>query len=281
MIKAKDKTDIFIFSYNRPLQLFACLESIRDLATDYENIFVLYRASDENFEKSYDELKKYFPQIEFFQQPNINPHIAFKPMVLDLAFNPRKSSSKYIVFCTDDILVKEPISFSEGILTLKETDAYGIYYRLGNHVTVCFMTNERNHMPLFIPIKEKFLAWEFDTATGDFNYPNSVDFTLYEKAKIKADLKELEYKFPNKMEEFWAQRANHELIGLCYNSSKVINIPLNIVSEYEHANRHLNLYTTEDLQKKFEEGLKIDIKPLYDIKNISAHIDYDPSFIPR
>ncbi len=281
LIKAKDKADVFVFSYNRPLQLYACLESIDRFIPDYENIFVLYRASEERFEKSYDVVKKQFKHVQFFEQPRINPHIAFKPMVLDLVFNARKSSSKYIAFCTDDIIVKEGFSLTEGILALKETDAYGVYYRLGSHISVCFMTNEKNQLPLFIPFKDKFLAWEFDTATGDFDYPNSVDFTLYEKNKIERDLKELDYKFPNKMEEFWSNRANHELVGLCYTNSKIVNIPLNIVSEYEYENRQLNLYTAEDLQQKFEDGLKLDISPLYNVKNISAHIDYDPNFIPR
>jgi hypothetical protein len=281
LLKAKDKADIFVFSYNRPLQLFACLESIEELVTNYENIFVLYRASEERYEKAYDELKKRFYKTQFFQQPNTNPHIAFKPMVLDLSFNPRKSSSKYLAFCTDDIIVKEPFSLGKGILALKETDAYGLYYRLGKHVTTCFMNNEINQLPHFIPVKEDLLAWEFDTATGDFDYPNSVDFTLYEKDKIERDLKDLDYRFPNKLEEVWSKKAHHNLVGLCYTSSKIVNIPLNIVSEYEYKNRQLNLYTSEDLQAKFEEGLKIDIKPLYDVKNISAHIDYDPSFVQR
>jgi hypothetical protein len=202
-------------------------------------------------------------------------------MVIDLSFNPRKSSSKYLAFCTDDIIVKEPFSLGEGILALKETDAYGLYYRLGTHVTVSFMNNEICQLPHFIPVKEDLLAWEFNSGSGDFNYPNSVDFTLYEKVKIERDLKELDYKFPNKLEELWSKRASHQLVGLCYTSSKIVNIPLNIVSEYEYKNRQLNLYTSEELQAKFEEGLKIDIKPLYDVKNISAHIDYDPSFIQR
>lgn len=282
LLSAEDKADILVFSYNRPLQLLATLESIEKFVSNYANVFILYRASDEHFQKSYNLLKQQFPNFKFFQQPNTNPHLAFKPMVLDLSFNPKRSQARYIAYCTDDIIVKDEIDFLGGILSLKETQAYGLYYRLGRHVKHCFMFNQDHNIPNFISFKNDIKAWQFASSNGDFNYPHSIDFTLFKKEKIKPTLQELNYTFPNPLEAHWAKVADSTEIGLCYTQSKIVNIPLNIVSEYtvDH-NRHLKLYTAQELQDKFDNGYKIDISDLYKIENISAHMEYEPKFIKR
>lgn len=281
ILRAEDKADLLVFSYNRPLQLFATLESITKYTKGFENLFILYRADEERYVKGYLEVKKHFPTAKFFQQPNINPHLAFKPMVLDLAFHPRRSKAKYIAFCTDDIIVKDEIDLQDCISALKETASYGFYLRLGSHITYCYMTDSAHNMPNFLHPKKELLAWQFKTSTGDFNYPNSVDFTLYEKKKIAKALKDIDFVHPNKLEEVWASIADHNEIGLCYKESKVVNLPINIVSEYNNINRQMALFSANEMQQKFEEGYKIDIRALHKIKNKSAHMEFHPTFTKR
>jgi len=43
----------------------------------------------------------------------------------------------------------------------------------------------------------------------------------------------------------------------------------------------MELYTPKELLEKFEEGLKIDIKPLYQMQNKAVHTEYEPTFILR
>ncbi len=49
-----DNVDLIVFSYDRPLQLYACLESIKCCIkkTGVGEIFVIYRASDDKFDYS-------------------------------------------------------------------------------------------------------------------------------------------------------------------------------------------------------------------------------------
>ena len=46
-----NNVDIIIFSYDRPLQLYAFLESIDQYCVGVGKCFVLYRASDKDYEK--------------------------------------------------------------------------------------------------------------------------------------------------------------------------------------------------------------------------------------
>ncbi len=281
-----EKADILIFSFNRPLQLYACLESIEANISDQGNVYVLYRTSDSRYEKSYEEVKARFGDIEFFQQSELNPQQIFKPLVMRLAFNRAVSLSDYIVFCTDDIIIKDKICLSEGISLLQKTKAYGLFYRLGKNITYCYMNREFHKMPSFEVIAhesmvERIFSWKFYNSSGDFKYPNNVDFTLYAKNTIEKDLSELTYTSPNEMEGLWATRANHQKRGLCYEKSKIVNLPLNIVSEIDYPNRQSHYFTVEELQDKFEKGFKIDVNLLFQINNRSAHMDYKPIFIYR
>jgi hypothetical protein len=90
----------------------------------------------------------------------------------------------------------------------------------------------------------------------------------------------LDFLNPNSLEGEWAAKANGRKIGLCFAHSKVINIPLNIVTHSVN-NRNMNFLSKEELLNKFEEGYKIDISPLEKINNESAHYEYQPQFILR
>ena len=89
----------------------------------------------------------------------------------------------------------------------------------------------------------------------------------------------MRYAHPGKLEEKWAGKPQYNRVGLCYETSKVLNIPLNLVLDSK--NRYLKSYSVEELLKSFEKGLKMDISPLYQINNHSAHIEYEPTFIVR
>ena len=52
------KADLLVFSYDRPLQLFAFLESVQKYMEGLSSVSVLYRTSNAEFEKGYQIVKK-------------------------------------------------------------------------------------------------------------------------------------------------------------------------------------------------------------------------------
>jgi GT2 family glycosyltransferase len=88
-----NKTVVLIFSYKRPLQLDACLKSLRELCSDYKDtdVNVLYRVDDERFDNTYKKVANENKGVIFFRETD------FRKNVLEIIDN-----YKYIMFLTDD-----------------------------------------------------------------------------------------------------------------------------------------------------------------------------------
>lgn len=273
------KADLVIFSYNRPLQLYALLESVDKYLSDVNEIHVIYRASDEQYSKGYTIVANKFQRVVWHQQ-GPNPGQDFKPLTLKATF---ESSAPYIVFAVDDIVLKNSISLSSCIDALEKYQAYGFYLRLGKNLDQCYAYGSA-HQPV-PPLKQEdegIFSWQFAQGKFDWNYPHTVDMTVYRKKDIESDFRLYSYHTPNKLEDIWNMRAHsiRNRRGLCYTQSMIVNMPLNRVQN-EYNNRAMAEYTPQELLNQFFQGKKMDIAPLYCINNRAAHMEHSPSFIVR
>lgn len=274
------KTDIIVFSYNRPLQLFAYLESATTLIRGFDKIIVLYRADDSEYEASYRQVQQVFNNVIFVKQNNKKSYKNFKTNVCNII--ERQSKQDYIVFAVDDIIVCENIDLHDCIRHLKNNaDAVGFYLRLGENISESYSLSIKNILlPVFQKIRPNILKWQFRGSADEWNYPHSLDMTVYKKSYVIGPLKYLKYQAPNSLEGRWSVLAPTEPYGLCYTHSKIVNIPLNLVQS-EWGSKHMSMLSAETLLILFQAGLKINTEKLVSIKNKSPHIDYLPSFIPR
>lgn len=275
--KKANAADLVIFSYDRPLQLYALLESIEKQVQGLNQTTIIYRASDERFLASYREIIKEFPSHKYIKQPDQFCKESFKPLVMETLCSMK---APYLLFAVDDIIVKDHIDLITCIDAMEKTAAYGFYLRLGESTNYCYASDQDQGIPNLMPIFDSVKTWQFYKGKEDWNYPNSVDMTLFRKKEVYNALKTFSFHNPAELEAKWAARSDHTLLGLCFQESKIVNLPMNIVSQ-TFENRRENSYSTQELLVKFESGLKMDIAPLYQIKNKSAHIDYLPSFIEK
>jgi glycosyltransferase involved in cell wall biosynthesis len=271
-------SDLVVFSYNRPMQLYAFLESMKQNITGFRKTGIIYRA-DPDFAAGYDLIKKTFPEVYFFRQSNETPKQDFKPLVLETTYGKFGEGADYIAYAVDDIIITDKIDVAHAALKLKETGAYGVFYRLGKHVDYCYMMDQYQGIPDLLEVGGGCLAWQFKTAKGDWNYPNSVDLVLYAKKDIRDELEKIKYTFPNDFEGEWSKFPDRNKFGLCYERAKMVNIPMNIVSTFQ--NKAAHTFSASDLNDLFEGGMKIDINPFYQILNESAHADIQPQFVSR
>jgi|GEM_PF-226881 len=273
-----DTTDIVIFSYDRPMQLFAFIESIYRYVDHFHDIHVLYRASDERFDEAYEEVKKHFTNCHFAKQ--VNPPEDFKPLLMDILYGNKGKESNYVVFGVDDNIMKDYIDLDQCVELMKKTKVYGFYLKMGNHLNQCYtMGGIEQSLPQSVELYEGIYAWQFLFGKADWGYPNTLDMTIYKKSQIKKDFEVMPFLHPNSLEAHWANLADQQRVGLYFENSKVINIPTNMVNPSN--NRQLNAYSTEELLKLFKKGLKIDIQPLFQMKNSSVHVAYDLRFVNR
>jgi glycosyltransferase involved in cell wall biosynthesis len=269
--------DILVFSFDRPLQLYACLESIQRYITGYDNLTVLYRASDAQFAAGYEKVKQAFPTIDFVAQSMSDPKQDFKPNIQKIVFD---SPSEFVLFGVDDIIVKDFVDLKFCMAQMQKTGAYGFYLRLGRHIHHCYQLDKTQAVPPSQPLTGGVFAWDLKTGEYDWGFANSLDMTLFKKSELKIPFKELKYKTPNSLELCWTQKYSpKKAIGLYFETSKLVNIPMNVVGHTK--NHHMNYLNTEELLTKFNQGLKIDIEPLYKLENKSPHLDYIPEFVIR
>ncbi len=273
---AGNKADLVIFSYNRPLQLYALLESIEKYVKNLGETHIIFRA-DHDYLDAYKEVEKRFNHYKFHQQGN-DPYSDFKILTLEYTFN---SPEEYIIYAVDDIIVKDEIDILQCTQALKLTNAYGFYLRLGLNIKESYMMFiNPTPLPEYNLVDNNICMYTFNNSCGDWRYPNTVDMTIYKKEDIKNDLLTINMVNPTTFEYYWHHLSDYNKKGLFFAESKILNIPLNLCYS-QSTNRNMGLYSNQELLTKFKSGLKIDISQFYKINNNSPHMEYVPQFIER
>ncbi|HSW86187.1 MAG TPA: glycosyltransferase family A protein [Rhabdochlamydiaceae bacterium] len=273
----KMNADLIAFSFDRPLQLYAFLESLERYAKNLNHISIIYRCSNDDYAQAYEKVNAAFPYVEFIKQSS-EPNEDFKNLVMQTGFFDKKNSSDYILFSVDDVLLKDGLDIRECIRAMQQTSAYGFYLSHGAHLNYCYMLDCAQPVPPSIKLKNDIYAWQFRDGQADWRYQHSLDMVLYRKKDIQKDFIKLSFHNPNSLEHYWNLRSKLNRVGLYYTRSKCVNIPLNLVND--STNRNLHSYSPQELLEKFNAGFKIDISKLNQIANHSRHMDFKPTFIP-
>jgi hypothetical protein len=271
-----DQVDLILFSYDRPLQLYACLESIERYMTGVRTIQVVTRYSHETYHQAYLELARTFPHVVWlFQHPELG-----KKEFKSLVYKALKTASSWVLFGVDDLIVKDFVDLTFCSKMLQETKGYGFFLRFGHHIRYSYQAKNVQEEPEHVALFKGVFAWDIEQGSLDWGFPNSLDMTLYAKETVLKGLKGLSFNNPTSLESNWAQKgAPLHPVGLYFDRSKVCNLPLNIVDQTD--NPHMDFASTEQLQERFMAGEKIDIDPFFGLDNSSPHVDLEPKFIPR
>lgn len=271
--------DTIIFSYHRPMQLYALLESLdAHVLNNCGTTYVIYRADTKEYNDAYELVDTDFPAVVFLQQGE-NPAQDFKEITVSVLDG---SSANYVMFVVDDMILLDTIDLSECVAALEATNAYGFYVRLGKNLTDCYLLKCDQPLPAFQAVGASMIAWSFDQARYDWNYPNTLDMTLYRKKDIESAFSTLSYPAPNILELYWHQQGitSGHAVGLCYTKSRAVNIPSNQVQTAWYL-PHMQEQSAQDLLRLFLEGKKIALDDLYKIVPVSVHMDYRFRFIDR
>ncbi len=268
--------DFVIYTFDRPMQAYALLESSEKFLSGLGDVYVICRTSSADYLKAYKEVASRFSGTKFVYQGD-DPHKDFKPLMMRNAFG---SDSRYIMFGVDDIIVKDYVNVKNCAKQLEKTLAYGFYLRLGHNITECYSENKATPLPPHTSVCKDIFQWEFKNGDGDWRYPNSNDMTIFKKADIIADLSTINFT-STEYEGPWADKADLNKKGLFFTESKIVGVPLNIVNEKYPNNRQMNAFTAQELLEKFNSGLKIDIIPFYRVSHKAPHSEFEIKFIKR
>lgn len=275
-----EPVDVVVFSYDRPIQLYSFLESFREKVKGAEHVSVIYRVDDERYARAYEEVKKEFPKVSFFLQSTENLDASFNGLLMHCSFG-QLSRANYILFAVDDIIITRCVDLTECTHALASYDSHALFLRLGLNITKCYSLSEDTPVPPHQRVADQFIRWKFADGKGDWNYPHSVDMTVYRKGDILAMLENLQPCNPNHLEALLAELPPKRPTGLCFQYSCMVNLPLNKVFPSNNRSNSNNAFLASALLTEFEKGKKIDISPFHNLLNQAPHADLPVTFISR
>lgn len=260
--KIREKADLLVFSQDRPMELFALLESIQRHVVGIDHITVYYESSKGAFESGYLDLKLTFPKVQFLKKDR-----DFKSQLLNTALAPTYSSSPYVLLATDGVIVTDLLDLQKSIGDLEETKAYGVYFDLHPQFCYCAQLNRYQPIPTSTSLGKGPLAWQFSSGRDDWNNRGSLFFALFRKEDLAPCFAQLEFEGPDSLLEKWNLTQSPNDVGLYYKRPKALHLapPLSLTEELE----------------KFLSGIKIDLSSLFQQSPPSREISLDLSYTTR
>ena len=261
--------NLTIFSYNRGCQLDLMLRSMKEffIGLDKVKVNILYRYSSEAFRMGYEKVKKYHPEFNYVLESD------FKKNVIELI----NINNFYTVFGVDDNVFKESFNISCDEMAQLGIDRSISCLSLRMHpgITYCYTEDRPTPPPTFI--SSKSIMWAWQGLPGDWGYNMSVDWHIFKTEDILDMCLRLPYNNPNSFEGQMAVNHLRMPYMMCFEKSKVFNIPANKVQTL-NSNRYGSI-SADFLNSKFLDGYGIDLNPIKGFNNISAHQDVPYEFI--
>lgn len=260
--KSASKADILILSTGRPLQLYALLESIDHFVEGANKILVLYPRTP-SLTPLFEEIKSDFPKVHFLAPSD------FKEACLCILDDASLEASPYLLLAQEDLLIKDFVNLSDSIAALEKTKASALYFSLGTHLNLTQDNKLHQDLPPLLPLnaissRDSLYGWQISLGNGDWKEAHPLDMVLYSRKQLQKELAKLDFHDPSSLEENWKKARLPDNLGIFYSYSKSIkNNP------------------SKEITQAFESGLKIDIKPFFQVNNCSKRVDKDILFIKR
>lgn len=263
--------NIIIFSFNRASQLELLIRSMKEFFKEfYENkITIIYKNSTPDFELGYEKLKIIHPDKNLIYFKEIQ---SFQTTLLS-QFNQTK---KFSVFFVDDNVFKEPFSFEDNefrAFEKRKNEILTLSLRLHPKLNYCYPARINQNCPP----RDKDGAYNWMGKMGDFGYAMSLDGHFYRTEHLIYYLYNLRYNGPNDLESQMAMRPVPIPMMNCYNKSKIMNLPLNKVQNFNN-NVHGHI-TAQFLNEQFINGKTISMDNVRGLDNTSCHQEIEVEFI--
>lgn len=267
-----------IFSMDRAPQLHALLGSYFEQVKNAVPVHVLYRTSDAQHQKAYDEV------FRLFENHPLSPikqtsRESFKPQLLSLL---ESINSDTVFFLTDDDLFIDDVDIHDIVKFETRTGVFSL--RMGAHLTKSYPVQKEQKLPPFtsgaVEDGDK-LCWFWENGEYDWAYPLSVNGHFFSTQEFLALMKHAEFTSPNTLEanlQPYAKYFQHRF-GICYKRSKILNIPVNKVQN-DNNNIHGTIHQSY-LLEQWNHGMQMNYRALYGLVNESAHQEVAITFIKR
>ncbi len=230
------KSDLILFSEDSPLHLYACIESLFSKARDINEVYVLYKGSDHEFQRAYLNLQNEFHTVHFLNVCDY-PGNDY-PTLITKVLESRLHASPYVVIGSDQLIFEEKVRFHDAIAAMEKVHA--------DHFFISLEMNEQTALPTAIPISDGIYAYQLGAKGAEQPFILALcRKSLFENLEGVADLPSFK--------KLWKRKLTPATVALFYEEKKTI--PLNLAQE-------VSLTQKKEWGHKFIEGFKIDLPSL-------------------
>jgi hypothetical protein len=261
-----------IFSKDRTAQLELLLRSIKDKWIGFADIKVIYRATTPDFDAGYNKVRQIHPEFSYVKESNFRN---------DLLSN--LNDDEYKMFLVDDIVFIRNFSLNETEVKtfFNRPDILTLSLRLSPHINYCYTQKKSCSLPPFN--QDRTWNWKRQTPfPSDWEYPLSLDGHIFRFSDIKHMFFNGNYRAPNTLEGYLDSQSGtmSKTLMLCFNESKIMNIPVNRVQNENLNHAGLNHYFGNDiLNQIFLGGKVISTENIYGLNPNSPHYEIPFKFI--
>lgn len=260
-----------VFSKDRPLQLHALLHSYLHHCRPPPRLEVLYTASSPAYLAAYEEVMTLFPDAAIGWHRECDFAADVRALIAGLR-------TQGVFFLVDDMVFIRPVGFPA--LAVWPLERYIPSLRLGRNITWSHFAGAPRRQPSLESVADGLLTWRVAEAHAEWRLI-SFDGDIFLRAELEAMAGAVTFSSPNKFELALAifLPALSLRRGLCFEQSRVVNLPLNRVQR-EFANPAGGLHP-DTLLDYWQHGLCLDVDGLYNAQTSSIHEELPIRFVPR
>ncbi len=255
-----------IFSKDRAMQLDAFLASYFENVDNFSNIKVLYYVSNNEHNRSYNDLKKIYAEfpVEFILEKDFRKDLI---QILESVEEDR------IMFYVDDMLFTRKLDYNwlNKINPLEDV----VSLSRGKDLIYSTVLSKELKTPIFKKINENLYQffWNEISEFSDWSYPIGVSGYMFSRREIVAMMKVIQFKAPNSLEynlqQFLIYFINRS--GICLEKVATPCVHTNI-TQTEGYNNILGHYTVSELLDLWNKNLRINYKEFFELENSIAEI---------
>lgn len=230
------KSDVVIFSEDSPLHLYATLESLFSNVRDLNDVYVLYKGSDHEFQRAYLNLQSEFHSIQFLNICDY-PGNDYYTLITKVLEN-KRHASPFVLFGTDRLVFEEKVRLHEAIQEMEKIHA--------DHFLITFKASEEMTKTKAIPMSAGIYAYQLGAKGAEQPFILSLcRKSLFESLEGIDDLASFK--------KLWQRKLQPHSVALFYEEKKTL--PLSIPQE-------TSTTQIKEWGHKFIEGFKIDLPSL-------------------
>lgn len=164
--------DVVLFSQDRPLHLYAALESLNKHLTTGGKVAVIYSASDKEFDRGYLQVEKAFKSADFLRVSDFQG--GDFASLFEQVVTPQRGEAPFVLLGTDHHFLTAGIDVQACQKLLSQTHADSFLFSIDEHRLAS------TELPNILSLTDKCMAWQVSKK----GYPFPFTLGLFEKKRL-------------------------------------------------------------------------------------------------